>query len=338
MQNAFTFQDDRATSWKSDATIGTLRVSLSELLVRTNNSITYTVFDLESKRPSSAKITLSLAFRYIFRPKSSSFGSHHNLQDLTKIMAHAKRALVEEQPKEEERKPLETNFDEVDNNLENGSPEPLLLQKAPTHMENGIPTSPPTLTSTPNIAAAPRRSTLPKAKMVSTNMKKDDLVTGKIQLSLKYNRKTATLSVIVHRIRNLPLAPGMKKSHPSAYVKMRLIENIQPGRSFRVSKTKKKTAVKKANLQPVFEETFTYLLPPHELKMRRLEMTVCHDGRLISMVGRSEVLSRCIVPLDTVQTALANGEDCPTVTDWYRLPRVKADHRRSLSNLTTKVQ
>ena len=117
--------------------------------------------------------------------------------------------------------------------------------------------------------------------------------------------------MIVHRIRNL-----VGNGDLGAYVKLRLIESIVPGRNFRVNHTKRKTG-RKSGLHPVFEETLTYLLPPHELKMRRLETTLCQDSRLL---GKTNILSRCIVCLDKIQAAINNGEETPTFTDWYLLP------------------
>ena len=113
--------------------------------------------------------------------------------------------------------------------------------------------------------------------------------------------------MIVHRIRNL-----LGNGDLGAYIKLRLIESIVPGRSFRVNHTKRKTA-RKSGLHPVFEETLTYLLPPHELKMRRLETTLCQESRIL---GKTNVISRCIVCLDKIQASINNGEENPSFTDW----------------------
>merc|ERR1719510_936320 len=156
-------------------------------------------------------------------------------------------------------------------------------------------------------------NTMPRSKLAKT---KENANAPKIQLTLKYCHKNATLSVIVHRIRNLLPTSGVV---PSAYVKLRLIESILPGRSHRVNKTKRRTPTQKTNLNPVFEDTIQYLLLPHELKTRRIEVSVCNDvGRL--NLGKNEVLSRFIVSLDQVQMAISKGEDLATITDWYSLP------------------
>ena len=69
---------------------------------------------------------------------------------------------------------------------------------------------------------------------------------------------------------------------------------------------------------------------PHELKIRRLEVSVCHDG---GRLGKNEVLSRFIVSLDQVQVHVLKGDPHPTITDWYTLP---PDVNRSMTLLTSQ--
>lgn len=61
----------------------------------------------------------------------------------------------------------------------------------------------------------------------------------KIQLSLKYNMSTLTLSVVVHKVRNLQ--ETSISWTPSACVKTRVIEMSRPGANRRVNNTKRKT-------------------------------------------------------------------------------------------------
>ena len=61
----------------------------------------------------------------------------------------------------------------------------------------------------------------------------------KIQLSLKYNITTLTLSVVVHKVRNLQ--ETSISWTPSACVKTRVIEMSRPGANRRVDNTKRKT-------------------------------------------------------------------------------------------------
>ena len=341
-----------------------MRVPISDLLGRNRLSITQNVYDLHCKNwntnSSGANalptITLSMAFRYVWRPFTKSFGSHHSLEDLPKIVANNNRSttLASASP---ERPWLETNLDDcsfIDDDEEEEVYESKSLPREdmseevaqqpkkahkrglsfPDDALNGDVSSqsisPPKMTSTPNskhvdkltntAATLKSLSKAPTAyykttQQQSTTKKESE---AKLQMTLKYCRKNATLSVIVHRIKNLPITSG---SYPNAYVKLRLIENILPGRSHRVDNTKKRTPTQKSNLNPVFEDTIHYLVLPHELRIRRLEVSVCHDGGRLNL-GKNEVLSRFIVSLEQVQTAISKGEDQQTVsvTDWYGLP------------------
>ena len=348
-----------------------MRVPISDLLSRNRLSITHSVYDLHCKNWNSSSganvlptITLSMAFRYIWRPFTKSFGSHHSLEDLPKIVANNRSTtLLSSPPASEmaspERPWLETNLDDcsfIDDDddeeeevyeskslpREEMSEEVAARQPKKAHKRglsfpddalNGDVSSQsissPKMTSTPKAtnhvdklttATLKSLSKAPTAyykttQQQSTTKKESE---AKLQMTLKYCRKNATLSVIVHRIKNLPITSG---SYPNAYVKLRLIENILPGRSHRVNNTKKRTPTQKSNLNPVFEDTIHYLVLPHELRIRRLEVSVCHDGGRLNL-GKNEVLSRFIVSLEQVQTAISKGEDQQTVsvTDWYSLP------------------
>ena len=112
---------------------------------------------------------------------------------------------------------------------------------------------------------------------------------------------------MVHRVRHLTASEG------SIYIKLHLIESIAPGRSHRVRQTKRRTALQRSASNAVFEDTLTYLMAPHELKMRRLETTVC-----CRVMGKSSVVARCIVSLEPVQ-ALVRDEENPTWTEWHPL-------------------
>jgi len=144
----------------------------------------------------------------------------------------------------------------------------------------------------------------------------------KIQLSLKYNMATLTLSVVVHRVRNLQ--ETAISWTPSACVKTRVIEMSRPGANRRVDNTKRKTKTQRRNLSPVFEETLEYFLPAIEVRRKRLEVSVFHDSRFLGKyIGRNVVLGRCIVSLDSLADQLAenlgSGVRSATVTEWFML-------------------
>ena len=116
----------------------------------------------------------------------------------------------------------------------------------------------------------------------------------KIQLSLKYNLTNMTLSVVVHKIRNLHETAVTWL--PSARVVTRVIEMSGISRFRRVVNTKRKTKTQRDNVSPVFEETLEYFLPVGDLKRRRLEVSVYHDSRFPGrFIGRNVVLGRCLV-------------------------------------------
>ena len=245
-----------------------------------------------------------MAFRYIHRPPSRGFFSHLS-GDLSKIYHH------QEKP-EESRQTTVPALEAVEaeaaiippslaGNEEADEEKPVILADKPS-----LSIEPATATlGVGNSATWSRSSTLP-------SIRNDGVEGCKIQLSFKYHRKTATLSVVVHKLKQRPGDPSL-----GAFVKTCLLETIGPGRSFRVNNTKRKTTPQKNGNDPVFEETLTYLLAPHELKMRRLELTVYQTGRLL---GRPQVLSRTIIGMGAIQAAVNQGEENPTVTDWYPLP------------------
>ena len=116
----------------------------------------------------------------------------------------------------------------------------------------------------------------------------------KIQLSLKYNLTNMTLSVVVHKIRNLQ--ETSVTWIPSAKVVTRVIEMNGISRFRRVVNTKRKTKTQRHNVSPVFEETLEYFLPVGDVKRRRLEVSVYHDSRFPGrFIGRNVVLGRCLV-------------------------------------------
>ena len=116
----------------------------------------------------------------------------------------------------------------------------------------------------------------------------------KIQLSLKYNLTNMTLSVVVHKIRNLQETSVTWL--PSAKVVTRVIEMNGISRFRRVVNTKRKTKTQRHNVNPVFEETLEYFLPVGDVRRRRLEVSVYHDSRFPGrFIGRNVVLGRCLV-------------------------------------------
>ncbi|XP_039087526.1 synaptotagmin-like protein 1 isoform X2 [Hyaena hyaena] len=108
-------------------------------------------------------------------------------------------------------------------------------------------------------------------------------VRGSVHFALRYEPGTAELRVHVIQCQGLAAA-RRRRSDP--YVKSYLLPDKQ---------SKRKTAVKKRNLNPVFNETLRYSVPQAELRGRVLSLSVWHRESL----GRNVFLGEVEVPLDT---------------------------------------
>ncbi|XP_045844794.1 synaptotagmin-like protein 1 isoform X3 [Meles meles] len=108
-------------------------------------------------------------------------------------------------------------------------------------------------------------------------------VRGSVHFGLRYEPGTAELRVHVIQCQGLAAA-RRRRSDP--YVKSYLLPDKQ---------SKRKTAVKKRNLNPVFNETLRYSVPQAELRGRVLSLSVWHRESL----GRNVFLGEVEVPLDT---------------------------------------
>ncbi|XP_028936685.1 synaptotagmin-like protein 1 [Ornithorhynchus anatinus] len=110
-------------------------------------------------------------------------------------------------------------------------------------------------------------------------------VRGAIQVCLLYEPARRELQVTVIQCRGLAEA---KKRRSDPYVKSYLLPD-KSGRS------KRKTAVKKRSLNPVYNETFKYPMERSELPGRVLSLSVWHHDSL----ARNLFLGEAEIPLDT---------------------------------------
>lgn len=88
---------------------------------------------------------------------------------------------------------------------------------------------------------------------------------GRVNLTLHYSVPRQKLVVTVHKVINIPLTDP--SNIPDPYVKLYLL----PGRS---KESKRKTNVIKDNCNPVYEDTFEYIISSGELMQTELEITV----------------------------------------------------------------
>lgn len=111
-------------------------------------------------------------------------------------------------------------------------------------------------------------------------------VTGQIEFSLQYDSRKEELYVRVCRCQDL--APA-RNNRSDPYVKLYLLPD-------NTSRSKRKTSVKKRNLNPVYDETLKYKVRKSELLARILSVSVWHMERVRRnlFLGEVEVqLSQC---------------------------------------------
>ncbi|NXN12054.1 SYTL1 protein, partial [Indicator maculatus] len=129
-------------------------------------------------------------------------------------------------------------------------------------------------------------------------------VRGCVQLSLRYEPAQKELQVHVLRCRELAEA---KKQRSDPYIKTYLL----PDKS---NRSKRKTAVRKRSLDPIFNETLKYKLEKRDLQGRTLNLSVWHHDSL----GRNLFLGE-------VEIALGAWDWANTSPEWFSLqPRVSA--------------
>ncbi|NXY09241.1 SYTL1 protein, partial [Pteruthius melanotis] len=108
-------------------------------------------------------------------------------------------------------------------------------------------------------------------------------VRGCVQFSLRYDPAKKELQVHVLRCRELAEA---KKQRSDPYIKTYLL----PDKS---NRSKRKTAVRKRSLDPVFNETLKYKLEKRDLQGRTLNLSVWHHDSL----GRNLFLGEVEMPI-----------------------------------------
>ncbi|XP_073678332.1 synaptotagmin-like protein 1 [Garra rufa] len=131
----------------------------------------------------------------------------------------------------------------------------------------------------------------------------DVVVSGRIQFSLQYDVKKEELHI--HIIRCQELAPA-RKNRSDPYVKVYLLPD-------NTSRSKKKTAVKRKTLNPVYDETMKYKVRKLDLQARVLSMSVWHMERM-----------RRNLFLGEVEVRLGQWDWSQSQPTWHNLqPRVK---------------
>ncbi|KAG7465594.1 extended synaptotagmin-1-like [Solea senegalensis] len=122
---------------------------------------------------------------------------------------------------------------------------------------------------------------------------------GQVKLSLSYASQERKLIIVVHACRGLA---SQGKDGVDSYVSLMLL----PDKS---KATKRKTGVKKRDLQPEYNERFEYDLPWEEVRFRRLSVSVKNNS--------ASFRSRDVI--GQVQIELAQVDLTSVVTDWFTL-------------------
>ncbi|RXN26250.1 synaptotagmin 1 isoform X1 [Labeo rohita] len=131
----------------------------------------------------------------------------------------------------------------------------------------------------------------------------DVVVSGRIQFSLQYDVKKEELHVHILRCQELASA---RKNRSDPYVKVYLLPD-------NTSRSKKKTAVKRKTLNPVYDENMRYKVRRLDLQARVLSLSVWHMERM-----------RRNLFLGEVEVRLGQWDWSQSQPTWHNLqPRVK---------------
>ncbi|KAK2914947.1 hypothetical protein Q8A73_005541 [Channa argus] len=159
--------------------------------------------------------------------------------------------------------------------------------------------------------ASPESQILLRAELKILNSKMVDMISagtlpcsacsgnGQVKLSLSYASQERKLIVIVHACRGLL---SQSKDGVDSYVSLMLLPDKNKA-------TKRKTAVKKRELNPQYNERFEYDLPVEEIKFRSLNVSVKNNS---ASFRSRDVFGQVLIEL--AQIDLMSG-----VTEWFTL-------------------
>ncbi|KAK3105614.1 hypothetical protein FSP39_001841 [Pinctada imbricata] len=176
-----------------------------------------------------------------------------------------------------------------------------------------IPKAAETVTASENTELRQRKTASPPSPTDSTSSK-GKYGRGRVQITFRYSTQRQALMVVIHKCSDLiPCDDNDNLADP--YIKMYLL----PDKS---SSSKRKTQVKKDNLNPVFDETFEYPVPQKELPNRDLEVTVKNDTGFFS--GNKKDMGMVVIDLSKLDVTKA-------VTEWFDLKSEDDDEEKPVS-------
>lgn len=260
----------RIVDQKTEKEIGKLTYILNNLLDKDQMTIVSEPFQLQKSGPES-KLTLSLALRILKR-----------CQDVDQDQSSGVTGSFGENSlsRSDSTAPSETTDAGGAPNSSSGSS----LRKQESHisdagaLEDSISSS--TMSALNSTPLAPMPDDFAGGDQHEVVRRTSSQVStagvyglGRIQLTIRHSVQRQRLIIIVHKIVNIPQKDP--SSIPDPYVKLYLL----PGRS---KESKRKTNVVKDNCNPVFDQTFEYIISPVEMLQTELEVTVATQKGFLS--------------------------------------------------------
>lgn len=257
---------------KTSTEIGNFIYKIKNLGTRTNLEMSKEPFGLLKSGPES-KVVMSIHLRILKRteeepqmmgddPKSAEFTTEWEAPTVSEdgSQGSSRTGNDKEELSSADRRSIDTG--EVDEIIENSSVSHVSTVPSTQNME-GLLYRTPSMTSSAGDAGL-----------------------GRIQMTLRYSVQRQRLIVVVHKVMNIPIKDP--SSIPDPYVKLYLLPE-------RAKDTKRKTQVIKDNCNPVFDESFEYVLNPAELGTKQLEVTVGTQKQLF--YSSSNILGQVIIDL-----------------------------------------
>lgn len=300
---------------KTSNELGKFTYILSHLMEKKNLEVITQPFQLQKSGPES-KILMALSLRVL---KRGSVGdAETDSEGKTPVKEESAGIPEKVNPDEPPKPPVRKQESKNSQSSTVESPDPVeeVVQAA----------------SSPDLAASPPSPTSSRGSD-KTSIDREPSVhslsdpgLGSMFLTLQYNVQRQRLSVIIHKIKNIPLKDP--SNIPDPYVKLYLL----PGRS---KESKRKTNFVKDNCNPVFDATFEYIISTAELHTSSLEVTVATQkmigSPMLGMVSSFNVINEIskLISFEYFQFIVdLNDPEILNqgVSKWYNLqPEIKSD-------------
>ncbi|KAL1132759.1 hypothetical protein AAG570_010711 [Ranatra chinensis] len=268
----------RFVDQKTDAELGKLAYNLSTLLDKENLELQDQPLQLQKSGPES-KVILSMKLRILkYCGGSVDSDDQHTQEDITSSSPLIRAPSVKQVQ-------LINVF-----LLEIGDYEKKNEELNPETNEE--------TTCTTQVLPKVESSSTLHHRQLSTTSSSGENGLGKIQITLRYSVQRQRLVVVIHKIVNLPLKDP--SNIPDPYVKLYLLPE-------RNKESKRKTETVRDNCNPVYDESFEYVMSQGELSNRQLEVTV-----LTQKTWKSPVMGQVVINLNEIDLTTP-------LTSWFDL-------------------